>query len=1100
MTTRTKDVSRSVTSPSGSQNVIASLKEPTFPTQRMTQSVKKTALIAPLPTEGYATRKVRTLHSQWTPVLNKSKNDQIFVERRDLIGHWFALWTDAQRKRFLDYILYQCKRSQLHYLQSWFNLRIPVKHADFTMYLPRFISVYIFSFLDPRSMSQAAMVCWHWRFLTEQDELWMPKCVRLGWLLPYVPQDKEYGAWKAHYIKCLRSLNVERHEQQDTYGLLGDGQKNKSKKKDRDDYVVKAKMTPWLDPDSTPTDLQRGYEAMAAFQNPNAPTLHGSAYYMQMSNVKRHQRSWTEPTRAFEYGLGSTGRKGQHRAQADDLNSAGGKSKLSLTASLDMETDHDPLASTLEPKVVSPLRKPVTRRKDLSGGGSHYKRHVMSNVTHNSVANHQKRVLLLSSRLPSVQLLLASVRSDVHAVLYDYDGATLEGIEEKLLETLDEQDVQSLGIFTSGIAEIELTPYTFTNVQTIDHPETKHFGRLFAVSIYIHQCTNILDHPEAKHFWETLCSHLTPSDSGSVDVFVPLAATDSGSSMLWQLGRLTGMKFTSPLTTSASSNYAHILGEWQGHNKRDLNPVSEYFQLDRLEAWLAMSDRVQEATIRCQEFLRPYFKQTQDQILADMLGELIFNALPTMHSQFEQVTPALMQALSALESQPDVEEPVNFLSRKLMEYSGAASNGGLENGLQGRASMKSRKENANIKQALSDSEGGISEDGLDQDEVVPSVHLTRLSTSSSKSSAITMTTKRPMRKLALKVDYQLGGSGPDRRKAVAQQLVLSEESYYQQLRVIRDVYYKPLLAALNSNNAIISLHNLKMIFTDVNNLVPVSKQLLEELKNRLDQWGPQQCIGDCFVKFQGKLKTFTNFHNNYPNALGVLDKCHEQQPAFRGFLKTHDRSPNTHMKTLAELMLAPTRRIMDYSRLLVALQHWTPEEHADRQDLALTLDVFKQLRKFGDECKYRLEHEAELLTLQKRIKNCPSLLEANRYLITEQHLAQWEHTSNNNGPKGVYDHTQDLAAFLFNDALVITRRNLRHIPYTQRCETRFTYHSSVALSKLLATDIPDTKYLQNAFTLKTPKREWLCSTESYDNKVGFIALLEDAIQAASEDD
>ena len=70
---------------------------------------------------------------------------------------------------------------------------------------------------------------------------------------------------------------------------------------------------------------------------------------------------------------------------------------------------------------------------------------------------------------------------------------------------------------------------------------------------------------------------------------------------------------------------------------------------------------------------------------------------------------------------------------------------------------------------------------------------------------------------------QLGGSGPDRRKAVAKQLVQCEEAYYQQLRVMRDVYYKPLLAALNSNNAIISQHNLNMIFTDINNLVPVSK-------------------------------------------------------------------------------------------------------------------------------------------------------------------------------------------------------------------------------------------------------------------------------------
>ena len=70
---------------------------------------------------------------------------------------------------------------------------------------------------------------------------------------------------------------------------------------------------------------------------------------------------------------------------------------------------------------------------------------------------------------------------------------------------------------------------------------------------------------------------------------------------------------------------------------------------------------------------------------------------------------------------------------------------------------------------------------------------------------------------------QLGNNGPDRRKAVALQIVRTEEAYYQQLRIIRDVYYKPLLASLNSNKAILSQHNLKMIFTDINNLVPVSR-------------------------------------------------------------------------------------------------------------------------------------------------------------------------------------------------------------------------------------------------------------------------------------
>ncbi|EDO26920.1 predicted protein, partial [Nematostella vectensis] len=80
---------------------------------------------------------------------------------------------------------------------------------DFTTALPRFISMYIFSFLDPRSLSRGAMVSWHWKFLCEQDDIWMPKCQRFGWFLPYKPDVNEYGAWKNHYIMCYSTLDVE---------------------------------------------------------------------------------------------------------------------------------------------------------------------------------------------------------------------------------------------------------------------------------------------------------------------------------------------------------------------------------------------------------------------------------------------------------------------------------------------------------------------------------------------------------------------------------------------------------------------------------------------------------------------------------------------------------------------------------------------------------------------------------------------------------------------------------------------------------------------------------------------------------------------------
>ena len=80
----------------------------------------------------------------------------------------FDLWTDSQRKRFLDVIFRQCTRSQNRFVIEWFRQHVPMQHLDFTTILPRFLSLYVFSFLEPKSLCRAAQTCWHWRFLADQ--------------------------------------------------------------------------------------------------------------------------------------------------------------------------------------------------------------------------------------------------------------------------------------------------------------------------------------------------------------------------------------------------------------------------------------------------------------------------------------------------------------------------------------------------------------------------------------------------------------------------------------------------------------------------------------------------------------------------------------------------------------------------------------------------------------------------------------------------------------------------------------------------------------------------------------------------------------------
>ncbi|XP_033001097.1 F-box only protein 16 isoform X4 [Lacerta agilis] len=152
--------------------------------------------------------KMQTKMSTWTPLNHQLMNDKVFEERRNLLGKWFDKWTDNQRRRVLLDFLERCSLLQLRFCVKQLQARVPVETMDFTTKLPRVLSLYIFSFLDPRSLSRCAQVSWHWKNLAELDQLWMPKCLRFGWYLNFSPTPFEQGIWKRHYIEVVNEFWV----------------------------------------------------------------------------------------------------------------------------------------------------------------------------------------------------------------------------------------------------------------------------------------------------------------------------------------------------------------------------------------------------------------------------------------------------------------------------------------------------------------------------------------------------------------------------------------------------------------------------------------------------------------------------------------------------------------------------------------------------------------------------------------------------------------------------------------------------------------------------------------------------------------------------
>uniref|UniRef100_A0A8B9K6L4 DH domain-containing protein n=1 Tax=Astyanax mexicanus TaxID=7994 RepID=A0A8B9K6L4_ASTMX len=723
-----------------------------------------------------------TLFSTWTPVTNKPSNQQLFQERTTLILHWFDLWTDGQRKHLLHLLLRRCPKSQLKFVSDRFMEAVPITQLDFVTVLPRFLSLYILSFLNPVDLSAAAQVSWHWRFLAEQDCLWLPKCVRRGWFLPYSPSDTEYGAWKRHYVACAASLDtLYPREAGDIYGTLSESVMESEEQKER-------------------------------------------------------------------------------------------------------RTEH----------II---------RQTIRGRIAEHKRH----------------------------------------------GMTLEALLSLIEKAIEGRAVQSVGILTEG--------------------STEDFSLIEGLSI----TERTVVKPGIREFWERLCGWVVPaSEAGSLNIFAPLGASAAGVELMTKLSTLTGLMVRAP-TGICTGSYQHILSDWSDHGEF---PPLLYLRVESMLSWCRQAEQIEQT-------------------------------LQTLRNQLEPQLQLLSQETRGSK----------YCNKWLLLGCGWSN---------------------------------------------PAVNV------------------------------EGGGFGAaGQREVVCLEILRSEKDYVRLLQAVNSVYYSPLRAALDSNRAIISSTSLLTLFCPLLDILAANRVFLQDLSEKLEEWSPLQCLGEVFVRFCTKLRTYTNFFNNYPTAIRTIDTCRETLPAFRAFLKRQDRTLATGMLSLQELFLSPSTRVEEYVTLLQALLLQTTPEHPDHAHLTSALNTLLNYRSFNLQnmlCFKNIKHN--------RVTNLlfQNLQEEGRYLITTQDVVLLNCLNEDITPSlRMYECVGELGLVLFNDALVLSEKRRTHRPFSSAVNISYTFLASVALHSLSLSEIHNTKYVQNTFLLESPKRRWICSTEREQDKIRWLGALRSAI-------
>ncbi|XP_029990135.1 rho guanine nucleotide exchange factor 10-like protein isoform X3 [Sphaeramia orbicularis] len=263
------------------------------------------------------------------------------------------------------------------------------------------------------------------------------------------------------------------------------------------------------------------------------------------------------------------------------------------------------------------------------------------------------------------------------------------------------------------------------------------------------------------------------------------------------------------------------------------------------------------------------------------------------------------------------------------------------------------------------------------------------------------------------------------RRHILSSIIQSERSYLESLRRILQEYHRPLLEA---DPRILSPRKIRPIFYRIREITQCHSMFQIALASRVAEWDSSEKIGDLFVASFSKsmvLDVYSDYVNNFTNAMALIKKACMSKPAFLEFLKKKQASSVDRI-TLYGLMVKPIQRFPQFILLLQDMLKNTPKGHVDRLPLQLALTELEMLAEKLNEQKRVADQIAETQQLARSVSDrllSKQLNSEQGSLVLCETLIETVY-----GERGQVLKSKERKVFLFDDVLVCANINVKGPP------------------------------------------------------------------------
>lgn len=142
------------------------------------------------------------------------------------------------------------------------------------------------------------------------------------------------------------------------------------------------------------------------------------------------------------------------------------------------------------------------------------------------------------------------------------------------------------------------------------------------------------------------------------------------------------------------------------------------------------------------------------------------------------------------------------------------------------------------------------------------------------------------------------------RELVAKEILTTESTYVNSLRVLLEGIVKPAKAFLSEKE-------LAMIFANLEELVELHSKFLDLLRARVTAWSPSAVLGDLFVKELNFAARYEPYLVGYTTSLIALRVCKNKYPEMDRLLKQFEEAQRAaSMLSVEAFMVMPVQRFV----------------------------------------------------------------------------------------------------------------------------------------------------------------------------------------------